>query len=60
MNGRDYLEEFVAACHEEKAFDFVSNNYWDMTKEELKRIALEAIHVAKNDNAIADEVENWL
>ena len=54
------IEEAIREFRNGTGYDFISNNYWDMTKEELARIALEAIYVADNDDAIADELENWL
>ena len=53
-------EEMIKAFRNGVGYDYVSNNFWDMTKEELARIALEAIYVADNDDAIADELENWM
>lgn len=54
------IEEAIREFRNGTGYDFISNNYWDMTKEELARIALEAICAADNDDAIADELENWL
>lgn len=36
-------------------YDYVANNYYKMSQEELKEIALDAIYVANNDAKIIDE-----
>lgn len=36
-------------------YDYVANNYYKMSQEELKEIALDAIYVANNDFKIIDE-----
>lgn len=36
-------------------YDYVANNYYKMSQEELKEIALDAIYVADNDAKIIDE-----
>lgn len=36
-------------------YDYVANNYYKMSQEELKEIALDAIYVANNDNQIINE-----
>ena len=36
-------------------YGFVSNNYYKMSTEQLKEIALDAIYVAENDSEIIDE-----
>ena len=40
-------------------FDFVRNNGHSMTKDELITIAMEAICVANNDQAIKDNLAEW-
>lgn len=54
------IEEIIKSFRNGVGYDYVSNNYWDMTKEELAQIALEAIYVADDDDAIADELEEYL
>ena len=37
-------------------YDYVANNYYEMSQEELKEIALDAIYVANNDSQIINEL----
>ena len=37
-------------------YDYVANNYYKMSQEELKEIALDAIYVANNDSQIINEL----
>ena len=37
-------------------YDLVANNYYKLSKEDLKEICLNAIYIADNDNAILNEI----
>lgn len=39
-------------------YDLVANNYYKLSKEDLKEICLNAIYVADNDNEILEEMES--
>lgn len=41
-------------------YDLVANNYYNMSKEDLKEIALNAIYLLDDDNAIIKEIEERL
>lgn len=47
-------DEIMKAIEENTIYDYVANNYWKMSKEELKDILLEAIWVGCQ-NAPRDE-----
>lgn len=49
----DYLVKFSEA-----PYDFVANNYTDMPLELLREIALNAVYVANNDEAIEKEIKD--
>ena len=49
----DYLVKFLEA-----PYDFVANNYTDMPLELLREIALNAVYVANNDEAIEKEIKD--
>lgn len=36
-------DEVMKAIEEDKLYDFIANNYWRMSKEELKDVLLEVI-----------------
>lgn len=36
-------EEIMKAIEEKRLYDFIANNYWQMSKEELKDVLLEVI-----------------
>lgn len=39
-------DEIMKAIEENTIYDFIANNYWQMSKEELKDVLLEAIWVS--------------
>lgn len=39
-------------------YDLVANNYYKLSKEDLKEICLNTIYVADDDKAITEEIEN--
>lgn len=41
-------------------YDLIANNYYKLSKEDLKEIALNAVYIADNDNAIINEIEERL
>jgi hypothetical protein len=47
-------DEVMKAIEKNELYDYVANNYWNMSKEELKDILLEAIWVGCS-NAPRDE-----
>lgn len=53
-------EEILKACKDGTLYDFIANNYWKMSKEELKTVCLEAIYLADNDEEIGKELEERL
>ena len=52
-------EEILKACKDGTLCDFIANNYWRMTKEELKDVCLEAICLADNDKEIGENLKEW-
>lgn len=56
-------EEFLKAIEENRAYDFVAQNYYKMSDEELKDIALEALYAVMESNdldSVADELrDRW-
>lgn len=54
---KDEQEEYAYEIQEfsKKPYDFIANNYNNLTTEFLKEIALNAIYVANNDSKIIDE-----
>lgn len=60
------MEDFIKALREGKAYDFISNHGWDMSKDDLIRIIKEydyAIYEAREKHLygnIADELEDYL
>jgi uncharacterized tellurite resistance protein B-like protein len=56
-------EEFLKAIEEGRAYDFVAQNYYKMSDEELKDIALEALYAVIESNdleSVADELrDRW-
>lgn len=54
---KDEQEEYAYEIQEfsKKPYDFIANNYNNLTTEFLKEIALNAIYVADNDSKIIDE-----
>lgn len=51
----------LESCESGTLYDFVANNYWKMSKEVLKDIALEAIYSADSDSEIGEELKDrWL
>ena len=53
-------EEILKACKDGTLYDFIANNYWKMSKEELKDVCLEAVYLADNDEEIGKELEERL
>lgn len=51
-------KEILEACKQNKLYDYIANNYWKMTKEELKDVCLEAIYTADNDEEIGDNLNS--
>lgn len=51
-------KEVIKACKEQRLYDFVANNYYDMTLEELKDICLEAIYNVVDDEMISEGLED--
>ena len=49
----DYLVKFSEA-----PYDFVANNYTNIPLELLREIALNAVYVANNDEAIEKEIKD--
>ena len=54
-------EAFLKAIEENRAYDFVAQNYYKMSDEELKDIALEALYAVIESNdleSVADELKD--
>lgn len=51
-------DELLKACEENKLYDFIANNYWKMTNEELKDVCLEAIYIAEDDKQIGENLKD--
>ena len=51
-------KELLKACKDGTLYDFIANNYWQMTNDELKDVCLEAIYIANNDEEIANGLED--
>lgn len=52
-------EEILKACEDGTLYDFIANNYWKMTTDQLKNVCLEAVYIANNDKAIGDNLKEW-
>ena len=60
-------DEIMKAIEENKLYDFIANNYWNMTKEELKDVILELAWVcgdietndASRQELLANLSERW-
>lgn len=50
-----YLE-FVNAIQKNKAYDFICEHYWEMSKDELKDLLLECIYALGNGNDLDNVV----
>lgn len=50
-------KEVIKACKEQMLYDFIANNYYDMTKDELKDICLEAVYNVADDEFVSDGLE---
>lgn len=49
------LKQFIDSMDDENEYDFIANNYYQMTKEDLKTILLEYIYAP---HCISKEVED--
>lgn len=38
------MEKFIKALEQDKAYDYIANNYYNYTKDELKDIILELLY----------------
>lgn len=45
------IREIKNAIENKKLFDWIANNYWRLSKEELKRICLELEYLRGTDNS---------
>ena len=56
----DEMKEFMKALEEGNAYDYIANNYWSMSKEDLKNILLEYIYEADESHGCdrGFEIEN--
>ena len=67
MDKKNLLEQLKEAVSNHNIYDFIANNYWKMSKEELKDIILELdftiYSVVKNEtlkNSIYEELDENL
>lgn len=54
-------EEFLKAIEDGRVMDFVANNYYKMSDEDLKDIAIEALYAVIESNdleSVADELKD--
>lgn len=42
-------DKFIKSLENGKAYDYIANNYWTMTKEELAHILKEYIYASSDD-----------
>lgn len=47
------MNDFIEALNEGRAYDYIAQNYWQMSKEDLKDILLEFIYEA-DESTIMD------
>ena len=52
------LEKIVNTIKQGRLYDYLANNYWNMSKEDLKDIALELI-ASRNNEELIDNLVNW-
>lgn len=59
MEDKEILE---ILAKEKRPYDFVANNYWRLSKEQLRDLYLEAIGNITNDayHSIVDHLAEWL
>ena len=52
-------KSYWKAVREHRAYDYIANNYWDMSKSELKECCLEALYQLseRQDDMMADEIK---
>ena len=53
-------ESYLKAVKDHRAYGYIAENYWDMSKEELKECCLEALYQLseKQEDMMADEIES--
>jgi 20S proteasome alpha/beta subunit len=58
--GNNAMENLIKCMQEtpEKTYDFICNNYWNMSKDELKDIAKELIYAISRTGEEADILED--
>lgn len=52
------LEKIVNAIKQDRLYDYIANNYWNISKDDLKDIALELI-VSRNNKELIDNLVNY-
>lgn len=50
-------EELLQAIKHNNLADYVSTNYWQMTREELKAIAVQVIFTLYDNNLTGDDID---
>lgn len=50
-------EEILKGIQKDGAYDFIVNNYWKLSNENLKDIAKEAIYLLDNDKRLIENLK---
>lgn len=53
-------EEIMKAIQKNELYDFIANNYWNMSKEELKDVCLELIWTFMDGPHLEEETQQLL
>ena len=53
-------KEYLKAVKEHRAYDYIANHYWEMSKYELRECCLEALYqlTDEQDEYMVNEIEN--
>ena len=57
---KDYIEEFIEAMKNGHAYDYITNNYYKMSKSELADILKEYIWAFENVECLNDGLEDLI
>ena len=53
-------DEIMKAIEENRLYDFIANNYWNISKEELKDVILELIWTFMDSPHLEEEIQQLL
>lgn len=52
-------KQYIEALEDGKGYDFIANNYWEFSKEELKDIILELTYAIKQTDSRGEWDSSW-